>query len=673
MTAAAPTAEVDAPPQRIGPVFGCLMLVMLIASLDQTIVSTALPTIVGDLGGASKLAWVVTAYMLASTITTPLAGKLGDLYGRKIVLQVALVTFVVGSALCGQSHNMTELILFRGLQGLGGGALMVSTQAVIGDIVPPRDRGRYSGLIGGVFGVSTVVGPLLGGFFVDNLSWRWIFYVNLPIGIIAFVVLAAVLNVPVTRARHVIDYLGVGLLAAGLASVVMFTSLGGTSYDWSSPLIIGLMAASVVLLASFVWAESRAAEPVLPLALFRNEVFPVASAVGFIVGFAMFGSITYIPVYLQIVKGSSPTESGLQMLPLMAGVLIVVDRQRPDHHAHRPLSPLPDHRHRPDDARHAAALAARGGHHHPGRRPRHVRPGARPGVRHADPCAGGAERRRLQRPGCCHIRRQSLPLDGRVDRDTDLRRHPGEPAGHQPGRRLPASLGDRELERQATPASIAQLPPEIHGPYVAAYVQSLQPVFLVGAGIALIAFGLSWLIREVPLRQTIASSPRVGESFARPSEASSFTELQAQASSLARRENRRIVYERLNRRAGLDLTPQETWLLFRLAEAGSATAAELARLVGRDRERLRGSFRALVERGLVVADSDDPEHAIWTASPAGGLVLDRLGAARREGITELLADWSPELHPDILRMIDELSTSLAEEAPHDAEPEPVAT
>src|SRR6478609_1521004 len=252
MTAAASTAQREAAP-RIAPVFGALMLVMLMASLDQTIVSTALPTIVGDLGGASKLAWVVTAYMLASTVTTPLAGKLGDIYGRKIVLQVALVTFLVGSALCGLANGMNELILFRGIQGLGGGALMVSTQAVIGDIVTPRERGRYSGLIGGVFGVSTVVGPLLGGFFVDNLSWRWIFYVNVPIGVVAFGVLAAVLRVSVERRQHTIDYLGVALLAAGLSSIVLFTSLGGSSYPWVSPQILGLMAAGVVLLAAFVW------------------------------------------------------------------------------------------------------------------------------------------------------------------------------------------------------------------------------------------------------------------------------------------------------------------------------------------------------------------------------------------------------------------------------------
>ena len=199
-TAAVPGAG-EAQATRIGPIFGALMLVLLIASLDQTIVSTALPTIAGDLGGASKLAWVVTAYMLASTITTPLSGKLGDLYGRKVVLQTALAVFLIGSVLCGLSQNMTELILFRAIQGLGGGGLMVTTQAAIGDVVPARDRGRYSGLMGGVFGISTVIGPLLGGFFVDNLSWRWIFYINVPIGVIAFVVIAAVFTRPPRRAR----------------------------------------------------------------------------------------------------------------------------------------------------------------------------------------------------------------------------------------------------------------------------------------------------------------------------------------------------------------------------------------------------------------------------------------------------------------------------------------
>src|SRR5437899_5037991 len=307
---------------RVRLIFIALLLVLLLASLDQTIVSTALPTIVGDLGGIAHLSWVVTAYLLASTVVTPLYGKLGDLYGRKLVLQVAIVVFLIGSALCGIAQTMTELIAFRALQGLGGGGLMVTTVAVVGDLVAPRDRGRYQGLFGGVFGVSTVIGPLIGGFFVDHLSWRWIFYINLPLGVVAFVVIALVLQVPSAEVRYRIDYLGMALLAGGLSAIVLFTSLGGNTYAWGSAQIIGLALLGFVPLAGFVFAESRAAEPVLPLRLFQNSVFSIASIVGFIVGFALFGAVTYLPLFLQIVKGVSPTQSGLQLLPLMAGVIV---------------------------------------------------------------------------------------------------------------------------------------------------------------------------------------------------------------------------------------------------------------------------------------------------------------------------------------------------------------
>jgi EmrB/QacA subfamily drug resistance transporter len=308
--------------QRVRLIFGALLLVLLLASLDQTIVSTALPTIVGDLGGISKLSWVVTAYLLASTIVGPLYGKLGDLYGRKVLLQAAIVIFLVGSALCGISQNMTELIVFRAIQGLGGGGLFVITIAVVGDIIPPRDRGRYQGYFGGVFGVSTVIGPLLGGFFVDNLSWRWIFYVNVPIGLVALAVIATAFQARTDQVRHTIDYAGAVLLAGGLSAIVLFTSLGGTTYPWGSAQLIALVVGGVVLLAAFVLVEARAAEPILPLDLFRNRVFAVTSAVGFIVGLALFGAITYLPLYLQDVKGHSPTTSGLLITPMMAGLLI---------------------------------------------------------------------------------------------------------------------------------------------------------------------------------------------------------------------------------------------------------------------------------------------------------------------------------------------------------------
>ena len=316
-----PTRVPGTLPQReLYFVLSALMLGMLLAALDATIVSTALPTIVGDLHGANHLSWVVVAYLLASTVSTPLWGKLGDLYGRKIFFIWAIVIFLAGSMLCGFAQNMLELIVFRAIQGLGGGGLMVGAQAVIADVVPPRERGKYSGLFGAVFGAATVLGPLLGGFIVEYWSWRWIFFVNVPFGIVALLVTAAALPNAGVRRQHVIDYAGIITLTLAASALILFTSLGGSDFAWMSWKSIGLLVTGLALTVAFIMIERRSVEPVLPPSLFANRVFSSASAIGFVVGFAMFGAMTFLPLYFQDVHGASPTNSGLRLLPMMVGL-----------------------------------------------------------------------------------------------------------------------------------------------------------------------------------------------------------------------------------------------------------------------------------------------------------------------------------------------------------------
>ena len=485
-------------------VFIALMLGMFLAALDQTIVSTALPTIVGDLGGLNHLSWVVTSYLLASTVSTPLYGKLGDMMGRKPVFLAAILIFLAGSMLAGLSQSMGELIGFRALQGIGAGGLMVGAQAIIADIVPPRERGRYMGLIGSVFAVASVAGPLLGGFLVDNLSWRWVFYVNMPVGALAVLIVATRLHLHTPSVRHRIDYLGTVLLSGGVGALILLTTWGGSQYAWGSSTIVELGIAGVLLLAVFVWWELRAVEPILPLHLFRSSVFSVANTMGFTIGMAMFGAIIFIPLFLQIVYGATPTSSGLRTLPLMAGLLAASILSG------RAISRMGRYRAFPIAGTavllvgmyllsllgvHTASWVASAYMVVVGiglglvmqvlvlvvqndARPQEI--GVATSTATFCRSVGGAF---------------GVAIFGTIFASRLSHRLAGLP------RSVTAHLGSGV---QLNPVEIKHLPPHVHDDVLQAFSHSLHGVFLFGMALAAVPFVLSWFLKEVPLRTTIA-------------------------------------------------------------------------------------------------------------------------------------------------------------------------
>jgi EmrB/QacA subfamily drug resistance transporter len=657
--AAASPAAIPAARPRVRVIFAGLMLVMLLAALDQTIVATALPTIVGDLGGLDRLAWVTSAFLLAQTAVTPLYGKLGDLYGRKRILQSAVLLFLLGSALCGQASDMTELIAFRAVQGLGAGGLIVLTQAVIGDIVPPRERGRYQGLFGAVFGVASVGGPLLGGVIVQTISWRWIFYVNLPVGVVALAVLGATLPSSGARGRPSIDYLGAGLLASGLSAIVLVTSLGGTTWAWGSAEVVLVGALGLGLIGLFLAAERRAREPVLPPSLLRDRVFAVAGALSLIVGFALFGSVTFLPLYFQTVAGASPTGAGLRLVPMMVGVLA--------------MSTL------------SGQLISRRGRYK-----------VFPIVGTLLMCAGMVLLSRLDvgtsaATSALYLLVLGLGLGsvmqvlvlavqnavdysvlGAATSGVTMLRGIGGSLGTaifgtifstQLSNRLRGTLhGQLGLEvshgARLTGAQVAKLPPAARSVYQHAYVYSLRPVFVAAAAVAALGFALSLLLQERSLRDAAATSTGLDDSLAVPRSPDSLAEIERSLTRVTTPEERSRFRQRLAARAGLELGPGAIWALVRIDEHGFAAARALAEQDGVPQSRIQEVAQELTDSGLLAGDGTAPE-----LTRAGRDHAKRLLNARRELLAEALADESADRHPEVNALLRRLARELCGEPP----------
>ncbi|MFE0043220.1 MDR family MFS transporter [Streptomyces albireticuli] len=667
-TAAAPTAEAPATPpelsrRRINLVFVTIVLGMLLAALDQTIVSTALPTIVADLGGGGHMGWVVTAYLLAETVSTVLVGKFGDLFGRKVIFQLSAVVFVGGSVFAGAAGSMLMLIAARALQGIGGGGLMVTAMALIADVIPLRERGKYQGALGAVFGVTTVVGPTLGGVFTDHATWRWCFYVNVPVAIVMVVMAARTIPVVRSAVRPVIDYAGIALVALGASGLVLGLEWGGNEYAWGSPVIIGLFAGSIVLLAAFVRVELRAEEPMLPMHLFANPVFTICSVLSFIVGFAMLGALTYLPTYLQYVDGVSATMSGVRALPMVAGLLgasmlsgVAVSRTG---------------RYRVFPIAGTAVMAlglflmsTMGASTGPWLEslymfvlgigiglamqvltiavqntvPYHELGTATSGVTFFR-TLGSAFGTAIF--GTLYVKQL------RPNLEEALLRSPGVP---------PAAV--------QSPQDLARLSPEQARPVIDAYAETINYVFLWVVPVALVGFVAAWFLKQVPLRDSArAGAQDMGEAFSAPDSAEAQRQLERAVAGVMRRAEGPPVSRQVLAASGSSLGPAEAWTLgqihWRLRVRGEALLSSVATAHRMPPEALEPAFTRTAAAGLARLDGDH-----LTLTPAGEAELDRLSTAWRTWLAGHLDDWDiadPKDRALLDRALDTMAARLLEE------------
>lgn len=599
-------ADAQISPRRRNIIFVAVLLGMLLAALDQTIVATALPTVVSDLGGAGHQSWVVTSYLLASTIATAIVGKLGDLFSRKSVFQVAVAFFLLGSVLCGLADSMAMLVGARALQGVGGGALMVTATAVIGEVIPLRDRGRYQGALGAVFGVTTVIGPLLGGFFTDHLSWRWAFWINVPVAVVVFLVAAVAIPALARASRPVIDYAGIALVGLGASGLTLATSWGGGEYAWTSPVIIGLFAGSVIALAIFVWVERRAPEPILPIRLFAGQVFTVCCVLGFIVGFAMLGAMTFLPTFMQFVDGVSATVSGLRTLPMVVGMLITSIG--------------------------SGSIVGRTGRYK-----------IFPVTGTAVMTVGFALLSTMDAHTAFWMQSLYLFVLGAgiglcmqvlvlvVQNTADFADLGVATSGVTFFRTIGSSFGAaifgslfaNFLSSQIgqavadsgappiaaeSPQALRELPPEMAAPIIDAYADALGMVFLCAAPVAFVGFIVSLFLKEVPLREmeTVSASD-LGEGFGMPTLETS-DEILEMAVARIFRDSPDIRLRRLTDHPGCELDIARLWAVVQIYRHnqvyGSATLTDIADLRRVPAEVLEPSFQRCVDTGYALRTGD---------------------------------------------------------------------